>query len=111
MTSTTITDCWTADAAEPTVEEVHAILTDRGVNVTMEWPGALALRLDPSHDVWTGLCGWDYGTLNVLDPDGSCWQPLDAPADVEVPDGSTASQIADAWQTFALRWTTPTARP
>lgn len=80
-------------------------LNAAGVSATVEYPGALAIHLDERADVWTGLTGWDYGTVNRPDEDG-IWQPdEDAVAEVDLPEDATdPDQIAAAWAAFAAAW-------
>ena len=91
----------TADPTPDDVATVAALLQQRGHAATVEWPGALVLPLGPGQDVWTGLHGWEYGTRNRLDPDGTCWQPTEEPADVELRPGASLVDVADAWHSFA----------
>lgn len=93
---------------DPRTRRLYAVadqLLARGIPATVEYPGALSVRLAPTVDVWTGLTGWDYGTVSRLDRD-NCWQPdEDAVAEVDVPEDCTdPEQIAAAWAAFAAAW-------
>lgn len=77
-----------------------------GLVVTWEYPGCAAIRLrDPAdgtaYDVWTGLNGWEYGTVNVLDEDNT-WQPVESiVAEPVFPAGPTQAQrVADGWASW-----------
>lgn len=58
------------------IEQVMSELSRRGVTATFEYPGAVVLEVSPTENVWIGVTGWDFGTVNCLDADG-VWQPVE----------------------------------
>lgn len=99
------------DATDADLVTVRDMLRERGIPATVEWPGALAIPLDSTHDVWTGQHGWEYGSLNRLDPDGTCWHPLDTVADVKLDPGADLLTVARTWARFVATWWPPTPTP
>jgi hypothetical protein len=57
-------------------EQVMAAMRSHGLTVTLQYPGAVEIQVSPTETIWTGLNGWDYGTVNRLDADGT-WQPAE----------------------------------
>ena len=85
-------------------------LLAHGIEATVEYPGALAIRLGPTTELWTGLCGWDYGTVNRLNPHTNCWEPDDfedsATVDLPVDDReTTVDAITAAWAAWVAQHT------
>ena len=91
-----------------TLTAVADRLTEQGITATVEYPGAVVILLRPDMQVWTGLCGWDYGTASRLDADNT-WQPADdVTAEVDLHEDETdPDRIAAAWAAFVARAARP----
>lgn len=89
--------------------DVVRLLTARGIHASYEYPGAVVIRVVREGGdlaIWTGLTGWDYGTVSVLVDDE--WEPTDEvvaePRGVEEHD-EDADRIARAWASWIRRIT------
>ena len=83
---------------------VAELLYQYGRYATVEHPGCVVIRLDDEHEAWTGLNGWNYATVNVLEDDA--WQPDEGTEypDAEIDqDSEDAEAIAAAWAAWAFK--------
>ena len=73
---------------------------ERGYEVSWEYPGALAITISPKYEMWTALHGYHYGSMNVLDEDGT-WQPMETG---EWPDPEGLTEDSRNTQKIVAAW-------
>jgi hypothetical protein len=93
----------------------HLSVVDRleqlGHQARLEHPGAVSIRIDDSEQVWTGLHGWEYGSVNRYDAENDLWEPVEGPGesidalrlDDADPDLLDDSAVAEAWHLAILK--------
>jgi hypothetical protein len=87
---------------------VRDALVRSGITCSIEYPGALAITVTETYQVWTGLTGWDYGTGYVLDGDET-WQPderfaMGEPVVALNEDETDPEVIAGEWAGWVANW-------
>lgn len=89
-------------------------LNSAGVQTTFEYPGAVVLHFANSlgrYEVWTGFLGWEYGSISMLDIDGT-WQPIEGEAGTAEPylseDETDTAKIVSAWAAWVAERVEPT---
>lgn len=93
-------------AMTPDAAAVLIAMTRAGLQVVWDFPGMAVLsftRDGVPAQVATGLHGWEYGTLSVLE--GDTWQPVeDVTAEPGLAEGETDPEtIAAAWAAWIDR--------
>lgn len=78
-------------------DAVIAELAKAGLEASLEYPGAVVIEFPGGgRCLWTGLTGWDFGSVNRLIDD--IWEPADESIEVELDQNETdPHKIAQAW--------------
>lgn len=78
---------------------VLAALRAEGLAVTWDYPGLAVIHVGTDVEVATGLNGWEYGSVSIIDADG-CWQPAEQIDATPHFSGTTSTHVAAAWASW-----------